>query len=44
MKTLVYIGTSLDGFIARKNEDFDWLEEFANDEAINAYKEFINRI
>jgi len=44
MKTLVYIGTSLDGFIARKNGDFDWLEQFANDEAINAYKEFINRI
>src|SRR5215216_5085820 len=44
MKTLVYIGTSLDGFIARKDGDIDWLVKFANDEVINAYKEFINRI
>src|SRR5436853_4786583 len=44
MKTTVYIGTSLDGFIARKNGDIDWLTQFANDEAINAYEEFITRI
>jgi dihydrofolate reductase len=44
MKTLVYIGTSLDGFIARKDGDIDWLVQFANDEAIQAYKEFINEI
>jgi dihydrofolate reductase len=44
MKTLVYIGTSLDGFIARKDGDIDWLVQFANDEAIQAYKEFINKI
>lgn len=44
MKTLVYIGTSLDGFIARKNGDIEWLVQFANDEAIHAYQEFINRI
>ncbi len=44
MKTKVYIGTSLDGFIARKDGDIDWLTQFANDEAIHAYKEFINRI
>ncbi len=44
MKIIVYIGTSLDGFIARKNGDIDWLVQFANDEAIHAYEEFISRI
>src|SRR5258706_4197307 len=44
MKTIVYIGTSLDGFIARKDGDIDWLTQFANDEAIHAYEELINRI
>ena len=44
MKTTVYIGTSLDGFIARKDGDIDWLTQFANEEAINAYKELIRRI
>jgi dihydrofolate reductase len=44
MKSIVFIGTSLDGFIARKDGDFDWLTQFANDEAIHAYEEFINRI
>ena len=44
MKTLVYIGTSIDGFIARKDGDIEWLVQFANDEAIKAYQEFINRI
>src|SRR6266487_4281672 len=44
MKTIVYIGTSLDGFIARKDGDIDWLVQFANDEAIQAYEEFMSRI
>src|SRR5437763_3287302 len=44
MKLKVYIGTSLDGFIARKDGDIDWLTQFANDEAIHAYEEFISRI
>ena len=44
MNTIVYVGTSLDGFIARTNGDFDWLSQFANDEAIRAYEELINRI
>ena len=42
MKTMVYIGSSLDGFIA-KDGDINWLTQFANDEAINAYKEFMSR-
>jgi dihydrofolate reductase len=44
MKTIVYIGTSLDGFIARTDGDFDWLTQFADDEAIHAYEEFMNGI
>jgi len=44
MKTIVYIGTSLDGFIARKDGDIDWLTKFANDEAIDAYNELMSRI
>ena len=44
MKTIVYVGTSLDGFIARTDGAFDWLSQFANEEAILAYKELINRI
>jgi len=44
MKTIVYIGTSLDGFIARKDGDIDWLTKFANEEAISAYQELVNRI
>ncbi|KAB2877895.1 dihydrofolate reductase [bacterium] len=44
MKTTVYIGTSLDGFIAREDGNIDWLEQFANEEAFSAFGEFISRI
>ena len=44
MKTSVYIGTSLDGFIARMDANIDWLTQYANDDAIHAYEEFMNRI
>ena len=44
MKAIVYIGTSLDGFIARKNGDIEWLTQFANDEALRSYEEFMKRI
>ena len=44
MKTKVYIGTSLDGFIARKDGNIDWLVQFASDEAIHSYEEFMSRI
>ena len=44
MKKIVYIGTSLDGFIARKDGDIDWLVKFADEEALHAYREFIKRI
>src|SRR5260221_12760868 len=44
METIVYIGTSLDGFIAKKDGSFDWLSQFSNDEAMDAYEEMLNRI
>jgi len=44
MKASVYIGTSLDGFIAREDGGIDWLVRFANDEAIQSYEEFMSRI
>ena len=44
MKASVYIGTSLDGFIARENGDIDWLMKFADDDAIRSYHEFMNGI
>lgn len=44
MRTIVYIGTSLDGFIARKDGNIDWLVQFANDQAMHAYEEFMSRI
>ena len=44
MKTTVYIGTSLDGFIARKDDDIDWLVKFQNPEVHQSYKDFMDRI
>ena len=44
MRTIVYIGTSLDGFIARNDGEIDWLTQFANEEAFDSYKEFTTRI
>ena len=44
MKTSVYIGTSLDGFIAKTDGNIDWLTQYANDDAIHAYEEFISGI
>ena len=37
----VYIGTSLDGFIARTDGDISWLIKFGDANAIEAYNEFI---
>ena len=40
----VYVGTSLDGFIARTDGSIDWLIGFADDEAVDAYNEFMAMI
>jgi dihydrofolate reductase len=44
MTTTVYVGTSLDGFIARKDGDIDWLVKYQNKEVHDSYHEFISRI
>jgi len=44
MKASVYIGTSLDGFIARTDGDIDWLTPYADDDAIHAYEQFMKEI
>jgi dihydrofolate reductase len=44
VKTKVFIGTSLDGFIAGKDGDIDWLVTFASPEVNAAYEEFIKDI
>ena len=44
MKTTVYVGTSLDGFISRKDGDIDWLVKYQNKEVHESYNEFISRI
>jgi len=44
MKTTVYVGTSLDGFIAREDGDIGWLVKFENKEVHDSYKEFMSRI
>ena len=44
MTTSVYIGTSLDGFIAKKDGGIEWLTQFASEEAFASYEEFTSNI
>jgi len=44
MRTSAYIGTSLDGFIARQDGEIDWLIQFDNSEINQSYSEFISGI
>ena len=44
MKTTVYVGTSLDGFIARKDGNIDWLVQFQDKDVHDSYAEFMQRI
>lgn len=45
MSTFVYIATSIDGFIARKDGDINWLSEYENPDASDyGYSEFMSKI
>ena len=44
MKAIVYIATSLDGFIARNDGDISWLTNYESQEVYDSFKEFISRI
>jgi dihydrofolate reductase len=44
IKISVFIATSLDGFIARKNGDLDWLPAADEDGEDYGYKEFISSV
>lgn len=44
MKISVYIATSLDGYIARKNGDLDWLENFNTDGEDYGYNAFVETV
>ncbi|MDH3825702.1 MAG: dihydrofolate reductase family protein [Nitrosopumilus sp.] len=43
-KIILYIATSLDGFIARKNGSVDWLTLYSNTEEDFGYREFLNSV
>lgn len=45
MPNVVYITTSLDGFIADKNSQIDWLHEIPNPEGYDfGFADFMNQI
>ena len=44
MKTFVYVGVSLDGFIAREDGDIDWLVKFESQEVNDSFTKFITKI
>ena len=44
MKTIYYTATSLDGFIADRNNSLAWLFQFDSSEATSGYPEFIRGI
>jgi len=45
MSNIVYIATSLDGFIARKDGSLDWLMEYPNPEKSDfGFASFLDRI
>jgi dihydrofolate reductase len=44
LRISIYIGTSLDGFIADSNGGLNWLDAFADEEALQAYEEFLRSV
>jgi dihydrofolate reductase len=43
-RVIVYIATSLDGYIAGKNDDLSWLEAFNNQNEDHGYGKFIKNV
>ena len=43
-RVVVYIATSLDGFIARKDDDISWLDPFSTDSEDYGYEDFMKNI
>jgi dihydrofolate reductase len=43
-RIIVYIATSFDGFIARKDDDISWLDSFSNGSEDYGYPEFMNNV
>lgn len=43
-RVIVYIATSLDGFIARKNDDISWLDPFSGGSEDYGYQDFMRTI
>lgn len=43
-KIILYVATSFDGFIARKNGSVDWLESLDNEKEDFGYKEFLDSV
>ena len=41
---MVYVGTSIDGFLAKKDGNIDWLTRFESHEIQKSYEEFIRGI
>lgn len=43
-KVIVYIATSLDGYVAGKNDEISWLEIYNTADEDHGYAEFINNV
>jgi hypothetical protein len=39
-KVTLYIASTIDGFIARKNKSVDWLDKFNNDNFLISFSKF----
>ena len=44
MKTFVYIGKILDNFIAKEDDNLDWLSPFDDEETATAFKDLLQAL